>query len=421
MSALPTSYLARGHSLFLWLLPALLLFSRALADATVVLVGLLFLLRSYRQKNWAWLQQPWFRLALVFWAYLILVNLPMSISPEQSLKNALSFIRWPVFAMALAYWLLAKRTQQWTLLKGLLFTCLFVTVDTFWQYLFDVDWFGIERFSDNRLTGPFRNPVPGTLMLRVWFIALFAVFFWQSLANRADRQVVIIPLLLLIAMSFTFITGERMALLLVSLGGVLVLSALMIEARRYRRRLLIGVAGMILTGSLLLLASPEMMQRSVLSIGDKLADFTGSDYGRVFSAAWRIWQANFWFGTGFDSYQLVCEQMQVLATSRAPCTHPHNVYLELGAETGLIGLLLFICLLAALYRAALSPVIQARAWLHTSLSLSVLTVSFWPLMGGISLLSNWVAALVWLGVGWALAISATPLRVQTLQIADPTD
>jgi O-antigen ligase len=241
------------------------------------------------------------------------------------------------------------------------------------------------------------------------------------LAKRADRQVVIIPLLLLIAMSFTFITGERMALLLVSLGAILVLSALLIEARTYRRRLYIGIAGMTLAGSLMLLISPEMLQRSVLSIGDKLADFSGSDYGRVFSAAWRVWQANFWFGTGFDSYQLVCEQMQLLATSRAPCSHPHNVYLELGAETGLIGLLLFICMLAALYWAALSRLIQARAWLHMSLSLSVLTVSFWPLMGGISLLSNWIAALVWLGVGWVLAISATPLRVQTQQIADPTD
>lgn len=417
----PTSLLARSHTLFLWLLPALLLFSRALADVTVASVGLLFLLRSYRQKDWAWLQQGWFQLSLLFWAYLVLVNLPLSVLPEQSLKNALSFIRWPVFAMALAYWLLAKGIQQWTLLKGLLVTCLFVIVDTGWQYLFDVDWFGIERFSENRLTGPFRNPVPGTLMLRVWFIALFAMFFWQWIYRRPERQVFIIPLLLFIVMSFTFITGERMALLLASSGSLLILIALVVEARTYRWQLFIGIAGMTLAASLMLLASPEMMQRSVLSTGEKLADFAGSDYGQVFSAAWQVWQAHFWFGTGFDSYQLVCEQMQVLATSRAPCTHPHNLYLELAAETGLIGLLLFICLLAALYRAALRSLVRAKAWLQMSMSLSVLTVSFWPLVGGISLLSNWVAALVWLGVGWVLAVSATPLQARTLQTADPAD
>lgn len=421
MTALPTPYLARCRSLLLWLLPALLLFSRALADLTVVLVGLMFLLRSYRQQDWAWLQQLWFRLALLFWAYLVVINLPMSVSPEQSLKNALSFIRWPLFAMALAYWLLVKPVQQWTFLKGLLLTCLLVTLDTGWQYLFDIDWFGIERFSETRLTGPFRNPVPGTLMLRVWFIALFAVLFWKWLSERPDRQGLIVPLLLLIVMGFTFITGERMALLLASSGSLLVLMALVIETGTYRRQLFIGMAWMTLAGSLMLLASPEMIQRSVLSIGDKLADFAASDYGRVFSAAWQVWQAYFWFGIGFDSYQLVCEQMQVLVTAGAACTHPHNVYLELGAETGLIGLLLFICLLATLYTTALRSLIQAGAWLHTSLSLSVLTVSFWPLAGGISLLSNWVGALVWLGVGWVLAVSARPLQVQTLRTTVPID
>lgn len=421
MPTLSTLRLARSHSLFLWLLPGLLLFSRAIADTTVVLVGLLFLYRSYRQQDWAWLRQTWFQLALLFWGYLVLINLPMSVSPEQSLKNAFSFIRWPIFAMALAYWLLAERIQQWTLLKGLLFTCLFVIVDTGWQFVFGVDWFGIERFSDNRLTGPFRNPVPGTLMLRVWFIALFAVFFWQWMRCRSDRQVLIIPLLLFIVMSFTFITGERMALLLVLLGAMSILSALMMEAKPYRRQLFIGIVGMIMASGMLLLLSPEMMQRSVVSTGEKLVGFAGSDYGRVFSAAWQVWQAHVWLGAGFDTYQVVCEQMQLLASSGAQCTHPHNLYLELGAETGLVGVLLFLCMLAALYWAALRAVIQARSWLHMSLSLSVLTVSFWPLVGGISLLSNWVAALVWLGVGWVLAVSATPLQAPTRQTTDLTD
>jgi len=418
MPTLPSLYLARSHSLFVWLLPALLLFSRAIADLTVVLVGLVFLVRSYRQKDWEWLSRRWFQLALVFWAYLLLVNLPASVLPQESLKNVLSFIRWPLFAMALAYWLLAKPTQQWILLKGLLLTCLFVILDTGWQYFYGVDWFGIERFNEERLTGPFRNPVPGTLMLRVWFIALFAVLFWQWFYRRPDRLVVSVPLLLFIAMSFTFITGERMALLLLLLGGMVVLIALMVEAKTYRPQLLFCVAAMLLAASLVLVLDPDMTQRSVVSIGEKLDDFAASDYGRVFGAAWKVWQAHFWLGTGLDNYPVVCEQMQVLTAKRAHCTHPHNLYLELGAETGLTGVLLFICLLLAIYWMALKPLIHARAWLHLSLSLSVLTVSFWPLMGGISPLSNWVAALVWFGVGWALAVSAIPMRVPSQQRVD---
>lgn len=411
--------LERSHFLFLWLLPSLLLFSRAIADTTLVLISLIFLFRTYRNKDWGWAKQGWFRLALLFWLYLICLNLPMSQFPDESLKNVLAFIRWPLFAAALAYWFLAKRAQQWTLLKGLLITCLFVVLDTSWQYVFDVDWFGIERFNEERLTGPFRSPVPGTLMLRVWFITMFAVLFWQWIQNRPKHQVVSLPLMFLLFFGFTFITGERMALLLLSLMGVGVLLALVVEAHNYRGQLAFCLLGVTLIGCVGILADPTMTQRSVLSIVEKLSHFAESDYGHVFSAAWQVWQAHLWLGTGLDTYQLACEQMGVLEASRMACSHPHNLYLELGAETGLVGLGLFCGLLLAIYWAALKTAYAAKAWLHLALSASVLTVSFWPLTGGISPFSNWVGALVWLGVGWVLAVSVTPLQVQSQQTVDP--
>ena len=418
---MPSLHPSRSHTVFLWLLPSLLLFSRALADITIVLVSLVFLVRSFRQQEWTWLSYNWVRLALLFWAYLLLVNLPTSHLPQESFKAVLAFIRWPLFACALAYWLLVKRQQQWLLLKSLSITGLFVVLDTSWQYVFDVDWFGIERFSEARLTGPFRNPVPGTLMLRLWFIGLFVVLFWHWLQTKPQRQIMAIPLMLFVAIGFTFITGERMALLLLMMGMAIVVTALLMEFSHYRRELALSIGTVLLAVVMIIVADPTMTQRSILSIGEKLSDFTESDYGQVFSAAWQVWQTHFWFGVGLDNYQLVCDQMGMLKATKMQCTHPHNLYLELGTETGMVGMILFVALLLALYREALSQAMQARAWLHMSLSAAVLTVSFWPLSGGISLLSNWVAALVWLGVGWVLAVSAAPQQVQSQRKADPAD
>jgi O-antigen ligase len=399
----------------------LLLFSRALADITIVLVSLVFLVRSFRQQEWTWLRYSWVRLALLFWAYLLFVNLPTSQLPQESFKAVLAFIRWPLFAAALAYWLIAKRRQQWLLLKSLSITALFVVLDTSWQYVFDVDWFGIERFSEERLTGPFRNPVPGTLMLRLWFIGLFVVLFWHWLQTKPQRQIMAIPFMLFVAVGFTFITGERMALLLLMVGIAIVVMALIVEFSQYRRELAMSIGTILLAVVMVTVADPVMMQRSILSIGEKLSDFTESDYGQVFNAAWQVWQTHFWFGVGLDNYQLVCDQMGMLKAAKMQCTHPHNLYLELGTETGMVGMTLFVVLLLALYREALSQAVHARAWLHMSLSAAVLTVSFWPLSGGISLLSNWVAALVWLGVGWVLAVSGAPLQVQSQRKVDPAD
>ena len=140
--------LHHAETIIPWLLPALLLFSRALADTTVVFIGLLFLYHSYQGKSWDWLNQAWFRLALLFWAYIVLVNLPLSVSFDESLKYALTFIRWPLFAAALAYWLFVSPQRQKQFLLSLVVVTVFVIADTAWQYFYHVDWFGIERFTD---------------------------------------------------------------------------------------------------------------------------------------------------------------------------------------------------------------------------------------------------------------------------------
>lgn len=389
---------------FIFLLPALLLFSRAIADLTVVITGLSFLYYSYRKHDWSWTRRPWFLLTLPFWFFLLLFNVPFSAYPMESLGYGLAFIRWPLFAAALAYWVFDDKERQTRFLQGLLVTSLLVVADTGWQYVFGTDWFGIERFLDDRLTGPFRNPVPGTLMLRVWFIGLFAVMFWHQ-SKQSKGGLIWYLLYLLIGLIFTFITGERMALMLFVTASMLVIVALYLEHRDKWLSLSLGIAVIVLSLWCVMQAFPATTERSVLSVADKLSHFLDSDYGRVFTAAWQVWQKHFWFGSGVHTYQQVCEQMDLFVGSAMQCTHAHNLYLQLGAETGLIGVGLFVIMLGGIYWQALKSPLQNRLWTHLALSCSVLSVSFWPLIGGISVLNNWIGALVWLGVGWVLAVS----------------
>ena len=91
---------------FPYLLPLLLIFSRSLADITIVLIGILFLYHSYKNIGWEWVNEKWFYFALIFSIYCLTVNSAMSIEPTETLAYSLFFIRWPIFAMALSYWIL---------------------------------------------------------------------------------------------------------------------------------------------------------------------------------------------------------------------------------------------------------------------------------------------------------------------------
>jgi O-antigen ligase len=396
-----------------WLLPVLLLSSRTLADISVVTVCLLFLYRSYRLQDWQWASQPWFRLALVFAGYVLLINAPLSIAPQASVLYGLTFLRWPLFAAALGYWLLADHTRQRNFLWVLLAVCALIVVDSAMQYLLGHDVFGRPMFTENRLTGPYNSPIPGITLLRVWFIAMFAPLLLLP-AMPASRRQAFIMLMLAIGMLFMFITGERMAFMLFIAGSMVTLCGLWLnkrsgnaEPRNHYSRLWLALIGFVLLLGLVMLLAPATAERSVFSIFEKLGHFADSDYGKVFRAAYAAWQEAPLFGHGFHAYRQVCEQMGLLATLGMTCTHAHNLYLQLAAETGMTGVLLFACMLGAIYWAALAPFMRHKHWLLAALSFSVLSVCFWPLIGGISLLNNWVAALAWLGVGWVLAMRNT--------------
>lgn len=388
------------------LLPFLLIFSRSIADLTVLVTGIIFLIISFLRKDWAWTKNTWFRLNILFWLYLLLINTPISIHPTESLAHAFFYLRWPLFAAALAYWLFIDEIRQRYFLITLAVVCVFVFFDTSLQYVTGQDLFGHLKASSTRLTGPFTRPIPGITMLRVLFLLLFLNIISHQLFSPIKRIFFTLAILCS-GLLFMFITGERMALLLFFAGSILILVGLLMEQKVYRVKILVEL--LLITGFCIffILLNPETAQRSIYSIYDKLLHFADSDYGMVFRAAISAWEQAPVLGHGFHSYKVVCEEMGILTQWGMQCSHPHNLYLQIAAECGLIGLVLFICIVVSLYFKAVYPLILSKQWFVLSLCFVVLSVSFSPFIVGISILNNGVAALVWLGVGWIISMSAT--------------
>jgi O-antigen ligase len=385
-------------------LPFLLLFSRSLADFSVLTIGLLFLAKSYFTQDWQWLARRWIHFSILFWLYLLLVSTPLSQDVLDSFLHSIFFIRWPLFASAIAYWVLVRQRHQRYLLTSLALVVVFIVMDTWLQYYLGQDLLGHMKHSVDRLTGPFTKPIPGIMLLRVLFILLFANLVFVSL-KKPMMQLFSTVLVLLVGLLTIFITGERMAFLLCVTGSTLVMLGLWLQHKNLRRKIVASFGFVLLLIVLVSLNMPEVAQRTIHSLIEKVQHFSNSDYGVVFNAAWAAWQQNFMIGSGFHTYKLACDSLGVLAQSGMNCTHAHNLYLQIGAETGLIGFVLFVALIVSIYDAAIVPILRIRAWYWVSLVFVILSVSFWPLIGGISILNNWVAALVWLGVGYALTVA----------------
>lgn len=387
------------------LMPWMLMVSRVGMEVCAALVALCFLWRSYRARDWAWVRSPFFKLCLLVWAYLLLVVTPLALAPSDSLPNAAAWIRFPVFFMALRYWVLATRPALYGVGISLLAMLCFVAVDTLWQFISGTSLSGNERLASGRLTGPFKNPKAGLFMGKLLMptmgIALIAWFVRKQRVAAFGWCMVLFALL--VAM---ILTGERSPVLSTALGLGVAAALLMWKLPKLRVPCIAaGVA--VVIGFVGLYRSEEWVQLRADQAVETMLNYKQSDYGLLATVAYDIGRERLWHGAGFKGFRELCPELHYNGyTFRG--LHPHNIYAEWFAETGLPGLLLFIGMVALLIREAWQQYRRTVGYgaVAPAVLLGVLAQQCFPLMGMQSFFTNWPAMLWWFPL--ALAFSALP-------------
>lgn len=394
-----------------YFLPLLLPFSRSIADITIVLVSSLFLIKSYQENNWKWAHDKWFIFAIIFWLYCILINSPLSIKPFESLAYSFFFLRWPLFAMALTYWIFNDAFDLKKFFISISLVMVFIIFDTWWQYFYGADIFGYKS-GGGRLTGPFR----GHLYVGAWIAKLvllpplILILCDQFKPSPIKKQIIIwCFVLMMIAFLTVYISGERMALLLMSAS--IIFFSLGILSSRDTPKGIISLVFILSTLMILFFASyyPEVTNRAFHSTIDKIVNWRSSDYGLVWKSAYDVWMQSPITGVGLHKYREACGLLGIYGTvdnaiGGGVCFHPHNISLELLSETGLVGLLLFFAMVAVLTLSQLKKLWRKKEWLSFSLVFCILFTCFLPIASSTSFFSNKYASIIWLLIGVMLSV-----------------
>ncbi len=166
-------------------MPALFVIGKAPPDVALSMTAALFLGHSAVRGEWSWLRTPWVVVASCLWLYLIAVGLAAE-DAGGALGRAGPWIRFVVFAAAVQFWVLADGVWRKRLLICTGAVLAFVSADTFFQFYFSYDIFGIEKFSWGRLTGPMPDSPPkvGVFVLRLMFPVLLALAGWAAAGGR---------------------------------------------------------------------------------------------------------------------------------------------------------------------------------------------------------------------------------------------
>jgi len=321
-------------------------------------------------------------------------------------------MRWPLFALALVFWIFKDAISLKKFLYTTAFLSLFLVLDSWYQYFVGVDIFGFEKYSPTRLTGPFSGPHIGMWLTKIITLPLFLLVLLKQGTKFFNQKYAYLFFILFCATYFltVFITGERMALLMTLLSLFIILIGLVLNKNISLTRVIFLLLALGIFTYLFSNLYPEQSNRAITSTIEKIINWQSSDYGLVWKAAYDVWQQSPLFGAGLHKYREACELLGTYGTFAKPigpmvCFHPHNITMQLLSETGIAGLFIFFAMVTSLAIKLLKEHYLSKRWLCFFLLLNVLVACFLPFQSNTSFFSNKYGALVWLLVGIALAIN----------------
>ncbi len=223
---------------------------------------------------------------------------------------------------------------------------IFVSLDLFYQLKFGVDIFGYEK-TGRKLSGPFKDElIAGSYLQR---FSLFSFFLLPIFFKNKTKNIYkfIIPLIFLIFFSAIIISGNRMPLVLFVLS---ILTVIIFE-KETRKYLLVFVSIFSII-FFLIFKYNITVQKNFLSFYNQIENITKvifkkddlktvpvPQYYKEFSTFYDTWLINKYIGGGIKSFRYYCHtRPNINKNSEFICNmHPHNYYLEILTETGIVG------------------------------------------------------------------------------------
>ncbi len=385
-----------GFGLLLLLLP----FSNAVVEISfgLILIGwLMARLHPATGQDTVW-RQPTLRPLLwamaIFW---LVCAASITVSPHPELGVRALFGKWGEYLLLTI--LAAEMSRRPRLveqgLKVLAFSAALVVFEGVTQERFEYGFFRNYRWDHfHRMTGPYRNPIDLATYLMV-IIPILAAWAWLDRHKTRWRN-----WLLVLALFLCFLRTQAVG---AWLGIIASLGFFAWRNRRFRRLILAAMGVMALAGGLYL--------GYVGRLGGvvTLTEIGKQDRLAMWQSAIHMIQDRPVLGHGLNTFMANYLHYRI-GGERQP-RYAHNCYLQMAAETGLIGLAAFLGMLWLLFHRCLRSLQEASDAARWAFLFALLVglVGFVVQAGGdTNFYSLRQSALFWTMAGFALGLGFQP-------------
>ena len=320
------------------IIPASILIGPSVSLFTILLIDISFIFLIIKKKNYSFFKKDTFRYLLFLYLYLIFNSL-ISIDMSSGVYRNFGFIR--ILILFVAFNFFFHQTLFFSkVFKIWLITLLIVAFDVFFEYFNGVNLLGFPEIRENqRLVSFFKDePIVGAY---IYGFYLLLIGFLMN--ENFFKQKNIIFLLLIILFLAIFLTGERSNSIKAFLGIFLLIFFFKEIPKKIKLiSLILALSSLVI----LISNSDNFKMRYAVQIKSALGD--KSIYFNLYKSGYQVFKNYPIFGVGNKNYRIEsCDNFEnenknekyedYLCT-----THPHQIYLELLSEHGIIGTLIIL-------------------------------------------------------------------------------
>lgn len=167
---------------------------------------------------------------------------------------------------------------------------------------------------------------------------------WKMILSFLDSGAPFLILLTALALAGCFLSGSRLGAILISFSSVLY--CIMTATRRFKP---LGLAGLLIVAGFLLVVQPVGLGETFRTFGFDSLKAAVAERLQVSKESLGIFRLYPLLGSGLGTYGFISPKVITVLSDSVEWDHAHNDYVELLAETGAVGFLLFISTLGALF------------------------------------------------------------------------
>ena len=353
---------------------------------------------------------------LLFILYLYLIfNSLISVDITSGIYRNFGFIRFILFFLMVNYIFFINRKNSiimniWTIIFFI------ILVDVYIERFTGSNIFGFGELEINGVPQPYANrvisffrtePIAGAFLCGFCFIVMGYVLKFL----KSKKILKILGFIIILSCLFgVILTGERSNGLKVLIGFIVFIS--IIDYVNLRSKIIILLS--IFTIFILIINFSDYIKlryigqfySEIKTKDQRKKFFENSLYIRLYKSGFHVFKNNPWFGVGNKNYRIeTCDKKKNSINKEYIClTHPHQVYIEMLSEHGIVGTIIILSIIFYLMFRIIRKIIVSRNFIQAG-CFTYLLINFIPILPSGSFFSDFNLTLFMINLSLMYAVN----------------